>query len=105
MPFVIIWFGADWLSHRMVSGAPVEQGATAWIKEQLLSLIVTAVGLFALVEAKSGFGSATSWILLDQGTPAVNFARFIKPSILLGLGHLCMIGAQPISSLLVVNKA
>lgn len=96
--FVVLWWGADWIAGKAttdltVTSAPATE---SWSRHTVLSMVVTAVGLWALV---GHLPVVVSFIIYfaKVDAPARDSTGFVAELVIVGLGLACVIGSGRIA--------
>ena len=100
--FAILWWGARWIAGRMVAdmGASSEPAFESWSRETALSLAVTALGLWILIEHLPGLVAYPLYLILSMDTAisqATYIHRLVAGLVTVGFGLACVLGSRRIA--------
>ena len=91
--FAVLWWGAGWSAAKATADMPAASvsSAESWSRHTVLAMMVTAVGLWALVghlPIVVSYSMIFAWI----DSPARDSTGFIAELLIVGLGLVCVLG-------------
>ncbi|MGD1877913.1 MAG: hypothetical protein ACFB13_10465 [Kiloniellaceae bacterium] len=100
--FAFLWWGAGWIAGKATADMPAASASTAesWSRHSLLSLVVTAAGLWALIQH---LPVAVSYFMFfvwadSRGRDSTGL---IAELLIIGLGLVCVLGPGRIAGTIV----
>lgn len=96
--FLLLWFGAGWISERMVSGMPDGEREADWSHSKVLALGVTVLGL-VLVFVTVPRIAAYVFAFAFRGH--IDPAGLVQVALMLIISVYCLVGAARIAEIVV----
>jgi len=96
--FSVFWYGANWISARVINERPADHDPTQWSRHDILSIAASIMGIFIVVTALPGLLSTINTLVNARAGFSVSLVYPVA-SILFGI--LLIIGSKSFTNLIV----
>jgi len=96
LAFSAFWYGAGWISARVINDAPTELVPAEWNKNEILAMAITIFGVFTIVTMFPRlFFEIYSYMNVGVGFPH----GLVYPFASILFGILLIVGSKPVTNL------